>query len=225
MKKIFCLIMCSLLLILFCSCECKHLWEDATCTKPSSCRECGQTQGTALGHSWSKATCTQPSTCRNCGQTQGTALGHAVGIGICSKCNQYSYTLKKEAIELGKIITDCALGMEEWGEHLVEYYVYSSDTYKKLAVAEAFGVFSVDVLNSFLELLETATAYSPNTSSEFYPIALKTAEALEIIKDVLAFYQNGFTNDSLYQKMYESYQKMVPIIKDIHALSEEWNLP
>lgn len=225
MKKIVCAIMCCVTLATFCSCQCKHIWEDATCTKPSSCRECGETQGTALGHSWSNATCTQPSTCRNCGQTQGTALGHSVGIGICSKCNQYSYALKKEAIELDELITDCALGMEEWGEHLVEYLVYSSDTYKRLAVAEAFGVFSVDVLNSFMELGKTADAYSPNTSSEFYPVALKTVEALEIIEDVLVFYQNGFTSVSLWQKMYESFQKMVPIIDDINAMSEEWNLP
>ena len=80
----------------------KHDWTDATCTAPRTCKECGETEGTALGHTWkaatcqeaeictrcdmigqnakghdwANATCTAPRTCKECGETEGTALGH-----------------------------------------------------------------------------------------------------------------------------------------------------
>ncbi|MBQ2383900.1 MAG: hypothetical protein II290_07660, partial [Oscillospiraceae bacterium] len=42
----------------------------------------------ATGHDWVDATCTEPKTCRNCGETEGEALGHnyVVTTGICSRC-------------------------------------------------------------------------------------------------------------------------------------------
>lgn len=31
-------------------CGCQHQWEEATCTTPKTCTQCGETEGEALGH-------------------------------------------------------------------------------------------------------------------------------------------------------------------------------
>ena len=49
-------------------CGCQHQWEEATCTTPKTCTQCGETEGEALGHTWTDATCTDPSTCTRCGR-------------------------------------------------------------------------------------------------------------------------------------------------------------
>lgn len=85
-------------------CGCQHQWEEATCTTPKTCTQCGETEGEALGHTWTDATCTEPSTCTRCGETTGTALGHDVAqwteetpstcsepgteTGFCTRCQQ-----------------------------------------------------------------------------------------------------------------------------------------
>ena len=64
-----------------------HTFNDATCTTPKTCSECGETRGSALGHIWRDATCTVPKTCSRCGTTDGEALGHIDdGNGNCSRC-------------------------------------------------------------------------------------------------------------------------------------------
>jgi len=60
------------------SCFHSHTWEEATCTTPKTCSECGETEGEALGHTWVEASCTDPKTCSVCGETEGEALGHTV---------------------------------------------------------------------------------------------------------------------------------------------------
>lgn len=48
-----------------------HVWEEATCTSPKTCTECGITEGEASGHTWIEATCTSPRTCSVCGAKKG----------------------------------------------------------------------------------------------------------------------------------------------------------
>lgn len=62
--------------VMLTGCHKEHEWQGANCTQPSTCIECGETQGEALGHTWQEADCTQPSTCVTCRETQGEALGH-----------------------------------------------------------------------------------------------------------------------------------------------------
>ena len=62
-----------------------HTWDDATCTTPKTCTECGATEGKALGHTWQNATCTNPKTCAVCGATEGELLAHAWDDGIVLK--------------------------------------------------------------------------------------------------------------------------------------------
>ena len=44
-----------------------HQWQDATCTTPQTCLNCGQTQGDPAGHRWLPVTATTPKTCDECG--------------------------------------------------------------------------------------------------------------------------------------------------------------
>ena len=220
MKRIICvIIVCCMISITLTSCQCKHIWEDATCTNPSYCRQCGETQGTALGHSFEPATCTAPSRCRNCSKTQGVALGHSVGIGLCSKCNLYSYTLRAEATEIRNIMTKCINETTNFGEHLVEYTIYSSDTYKRLAVAEAFADLSVGITNALIDLAEKTKEHNEFTQIEAYSI-----DALSIDYEVLKYYESGFTNHGLYEKMYDAFNKLVPIVEDINDEIDKWHL-
>lgn len=51
-----------------------HLWEDATCSAPKTCKLCGKTEGEKLEHEWLEATCNYPERCSLCGVTQGTTV-------------------------------------------------------------------------------------------------------------------------------------------------------
>lgn len=75
-------------------CECKHVWESATCDLPQICSKCEETSGLALGHKWVSATCTTSETCTTCGKIRGAALGHnwmeanCVQAETCSNCGE-----------------------------------------------------------------------------------------------------------------------------------------
>ncbi len=83
--------------------DCTHVWDEATCIAPKTCRVCKATEGEALGHkaategdcetpvlcerceamlggyhehSWVNATCTVAKHCEKCSITQGAPLGH-----------------------------------------------------------------------------------------------------------------------------------------------------
>lgn len=66
-------------------CCISHDWEDATCTKPKTCSECGKTEGDPLGHKWEKATCTKPKTCSRCEKKDGDPLGHKWLDATCTE--------------------------------------------------------------------------------------------------------------------------------------------
>ena len=61
-KKAVLLILVLLFVIILSACDCRHEWEEATCLKPRTCAECGETQGEASGHSWQEANCETPKT-------------------------------------------------------------------------------------------------------------------------------------------------------------------
>ena len=65
-----------------------HIWEDATCTSPQKCAECGVTEGNALAHSWIDANCTTPKTCSACGETTGSSAPHNFANGKCTICGK-----------------------------------------------------------------------------------------------------------------------------------------
>ena len=63
-----------------------HNWQEATCTTPRICANCGLTSGIAVGHLWAPGTCTTPKTCVICGETSGTA-GHVYAHAYDYQCD------------------------------------------------------------------------------------------------------------------------------------------
>ena len=53
-----------------------HDFAAADCDTAKTCKNCGATEGEALGHTWSEADCDTAKTCTVCGATEGEALGH-----------------------------------------------------------------------------------------------------------------------------------------------------
>ncbi len=78
MKRLLFLVLAFCIITSLCACGHQHTWNDATCTEPKTCSECGETEGEPLGHEWKAATCTEPKTCSRCGKTEGDSLGHNV---------------------------------------------------------------------------------------------------------------------------------------------------
>ena len=122
MKKIFVLFaMLSLLLLLFCSCECKHdKCTEATCDTPAICLKCEEKVGSALGHEWQVATCINPKTCRVCKTSDGNALGHVWNDATCTIPKQCMVCKKTEGYSLGHYFAgttdgtciDCGFGVK-----------------------------------------------------------------------------------------------------------------
>ena len=85
MKKLFCLALVLMLTLALTACGCKHeTWNEADCTTPKTCAECGEIEGAPLGHSWIVATCETAKTCEDCGTTDGEALGHSWTDATCA---------------------------------------------------------------------------------------------------------------------------------------------
>ncbi len=76
MKKVFALLLI-LSLVFLSGCGHEHTWQEATCTQPRTCTDCGETEGEALGHSPTEATVWEPSVCSVCGEVMGEKLAPA----------------------------------------------------------------------------------------------------------------------------------------------------
>lgn len=89
----------TLIALLLCACTlagcCSHDWAEANCVSPKTCRECGETEGEALGHVWEEATCESPQVCTYCRETRGTAKEHEFSGNTCINCGQ-----RRSALEL-----------------------------------------------------------------------------------------------------------------------------
>jgi len=131
MKKAIVLMLAMLTVVsLFGGCFHEHVWEEATCTTPRTCTECGWTMGNARGHMPQKATCEEaeicavckvtisdarghdwvaptcetPKHCETCGETVGEASGHNWLAGTCKE--------PRSCKDCGK--TDGTLGEHDW---------------------------------------------------------------------------------------------------------------
>lgn len=84
MKKNLRLLVTGLLLcVLLTACGHQHTWQDASCSAPKTCSECGATEGSTLEHKWKVASCQAPKTCADCGATEGAALEHKWTDATC----------------------------------------------------------------------------------------------------------------------------------------------
>lgn len=97
-----------------------HQWNDATCTKPKTCKICGRTDGEALGHTWNDATCTEPQICSVCHATKGDALGHELGDwtiikeATCTATGEEKTTCKRCGKSLEEEIPMIEHSLGEW---------------------------------------------------------------------------------------------------------------
>ena len=70
----------------------EHVYYDATCTAPKTCKICKSTLGAAKGHAWTDATCSAPQTCSSCYETVGEKAEHkwqsatTITPKTCSSC-------------------------------------------------------------------------------------------------------------------------------------------
>lgn len=94
MKKLVTMSLALMVVLSLTACGHEHVWEEATCTEPKTCTECGETEGEPLGHDWKDATCTEPKTCSRCKETEGEPLGHdwkdatCTEPRTCSRCGE-----------------------------------------------------------------------------------------------------------------------------------------
>ncbi len=73
----------------------EHKWEEATCTSPKTCTECGATEGEALGHT-EQIVPGKEATCTERGYTEGK---------ICTVCNEVTVA-QQPIVEKGHTATD-----------------------------------------------------------------------------------------------------------------------
>ena len=127
MAKKFGIIIISLICaVLLTACGCEHVWLDATCLAPATCKECGKTEGELGDHIWQDATCETPKTCATCGEIEGEAVGHKWTEAACETSKECEVCGKSEGEPLGhswdgggcvKVCTRCN---EEKAEHTWE---------------------------------------------------------------------------------------------------------
>lgn len=112
MKKLITAIAASAVLALcLAGCACEHVWEDADCTAPKTCSECGETEGEALGHEWEEASCYTPKTCAVCEEEEGEPAGCSFENGVCVGCGitdreEVEYSLSNYRTVLNDCLND-----------------------------------------------------------------------------------------------------------------------
>lgn len=73
-----------------------HNWINATCQHAKTCARCGSIEGEVSDHKWEEATCTTPTNCIYCGLTKGTPLGHDYHESlILPTCEEQGYNEHK----------------------------------------------------------------------------------------------------------------------------------
>jgi len=82
-RRVLTILLCIALAVILSACGCRHEWSDPTCTEPSTCELCGETEGDSRGHSWMDPTCEDPSICRRCGKEKGDPLEHSWTEATC----------------------------------------------------------------------------------------------------------------------------------------------
>lgn len=134
-------------------CGHEHMWKEATCTEAKVCKECGATEGEALGHDWVDAACDSPKTCSRCGVIEGEALGHAweeatcESPKTCSRCGAtdgeaLGHDWKLATTEVPKTCKVC--GKTEGNPLSIEIYDFSkyyTDGFKRGAFNSDLGLF------------------------------------------------------------------------------------
>lgn len=105
-KRILAVLISGILVMGLTACFHEHVWQDATCTEPMTCIECGKTEGEVLPHTWVAATCTMEEHCDVCGTIVGELVPHDFAdpnyqqAEICRECG-FTVGLPWEASQAG----------------------------------------------------------------------------------------------------------------------------
>ena len=57
LKRVFAMLLAFTVLFMLGGCDCKHEWNEASCTEPKTCELCGETEGEPIGHRYSDGYC------------------------------------------------------------------------------------------------------------------------------------------------------------------------
>lgn len=97
-KKGIFLLLCLMLVLLLPACQeeagpttqgigyCEHIWQEANCFHPKTCRRCGLKEGEAVAHNWQEATCLAPRMCSLCRLVEGEPIPHNYVEHFCDSC-------------------------------------------------------------------------------------------------------------------------------------------
>lgn len=77
-----------------------HIYADATCIEPKTCKICRKTEGNALNHQWLRE-CEKVETCKRCGMEQGEPIEHNWKEATCTEAKTCSRCKKTDGEPLG----------------------------------------------------------------------------------------------------------------------------
>ncbi|MBP3633019.1 MAG: zinc ribbon domain-containing protein [Oscillospiraceae bacterium] len=168
---------------------CFHAWEEATCTAPMTCANCGRTQGEPLPHRLLSATCTKPIRCLTCSSTFGSALGHSIREATCTKprdcfrCNMtwgepLEHTWIEETFTTPKTCADCGTMRPMTAPKSGTVYTDAKKYYGSSLTFNAAGDFNTfvklkdengnDIFSFFVNAGETAKVNVPTGNYYLY---------------------------------------------------------
>ncbi len=78
-----------------------HNFQQATCTDPLICMDCGKREGIPLGHNWQEATCQHAKTCARCGTIEGEITDHKWEEANCTTPRKCVYCELTEGGPIG----------------------------------------------------------------------------------------------------------------------------
>ncbi len=200
MKKLAAVWLVSVLFITLTACQKPHAhqWQDATCSAPKTCVECGATEGEPLEHTLKEANYQSGPVCVVCGQTVGDPLPAALdgtSIPFMEQDTQYDYptfasenpsvsVLGKVFVENYQVIpsdeTHPAKDGYEWRIANI-HYVFDSEAARTYGYR--IGAAARDYYQGLEDLSNSTDTYTVSFNGADYPI----------IQD-MKIVQNGWTN-------------------------------
>ncbi|MBS7398652.1 MAG: hypothetical protein KIG32_09625, partial [Ruminiclostridium sp.] len=226
MKKLICLALSAVMLLLATACGHEHTFADATCTEPKTCTECGETEGEAKGHTFAEATCTEAKKCTVCGATEGEpaghnfkeatctdakkctvcgategeALGHSVSIGKCSRCNEI-------------------VGKEDYDKLMAIFETANSYNAKATDASEESDAYinSYDLVNAYYCFCDIADyhQYMQSELSDALPILNKYSELSNLKSKV-----QSIVNYNVRKPSSSSAQDLIDFLEETKVFSE-----
>jgi len=210
-----------LLLVLCCTlltgCFCKHEWQDATCTTPTTCTLCGKTEGEALGHMAGEMvtgeidifakTSQSYQNCKICGtslHSETTTLTSVVSGGkFIFTPNQYnaalasrypgSYTFEVTTLDSGSLITM----INDANGNLTGAIMYITDNNEALTADDADSAKCTDMICYWYTDDNAVIVDIMTVIIEACDISLTSDTALDVLSAIIDSYGSTYSNNSL----------------------------